>query len=169
MVACHPPFTRRGDNKPAPAADKPSFAFADTPLYGFNATPHTVTAFAGRFLPLAGGRLGGGSGAGRTDVANAGTHPHPSLPPQRGKEQEAYRAGPVMRGAGDLGLQSESASKEGVSLACEPKFGSWNRQGTKNAKRNIVLELLLGYSPDSGAVWLNNPMTTLAPLAFLAV
>jgi hypothetical protein len=47
----------------------------------------------------------------------------------------------------------------------QPKFGSWNRQDTKNAKRNIVLELI-GYSPDRGAAWLSNPMKI---LAFLAV
>jgi hypothetical protein len=52
--------------------------------------------------------------------------------------------------------------------AFQPRFGSWNRQGTKNAKRNIVLELI-GYSPDTGAAWLRNTWKTLAPLAFLAV
>jgi hypothetical protein len=31
-----------------------------------------------------------------------------------------------------------------------------------------VLESI-GYSPDTGAAWLSNPMSTLAPLAFLAV
>jgi hypothetical protein len=51
-----------------------------------------------------------------------------------------------------------------ASVSAEPKVGSWNRQGAKNAKRKIVLELI-GYSPDTVAAWLSNQLKTLAPLA----